>query len=59
MKKTYINPELEVVKIATNGILAASSRDLLDDIAEITGSGEDAEYSNALGREAEFDFDNF
>ena len=59
MKKTYINPELEVVKIATSGILAASSRELLDDIADVTGSGEDAEYTNTLSRESNFDFDNF
>jgi hypothetical protein len=35
MKKTYINPEMEVVKIMTTGMLATSSL-ILDDTEEIT-----------------------
>lgn len=35
MKKTYINPELEVIKIATQQMLANSSL-TIDDTVEIT-----------------------
>ena len=52
MKKTYINPELEVIKIATQQMLAASTL-TLDDTVEITNE------SDLLSREAEIDFDNF
>ena len=31
MKKTYINPELEVIKIATHQMLAASARVYISD----------------------------
>jgi len=49
MKKTYMNPSLEVVKIATQQMLAAS----VD--AAING-----QQSNeaALGRDYDFDFDD-
>jgi len=43
MKKTYINPEMEIVKIATNQMLAAS----------LPGGGS---TDQNLGREDEFDF---
>jgi len=39
MKKTYINPELEVVKLQTMQMLAASSLSLNDDI-QITDDSE-------------------
>ena len=38
MKKTYINPELEVIKIATRQILAASPGDAHDEEPEEYGS---------------------
>jgi len=38
MKKTYINPELEVIKIATQQMLANSSL-TIDDTVEITDEG--------------------
>ncbi len=53
MKKTYINPELNVVKIATQQMLAASDPDGYD--GSINNSGQDG--SNALSREF-FDFDD-
>lgn len=55
MKKTYINPELNVVKIAPHHMLAASP-DGFDGIINDSGSG----GGNALSRELEEDFeDNF
>ena len=62
MKKTYINPELVVVKIATHQMLA-SSPVAFDDLS---GTGEvfltDTELGTdpddeVLGREYDFDFD--
>jgi hypothetical protein len=53
MKKTYINPEVEVIKIQTMQMLAASTLDI-DDSVEITDEG------NLLSREFfddTFDFD--
>jgi len=47
MKKTYINPELEVVKIKTNQYLLAGSPD---------GAHEEVGGGEILGREDEFDF---
>ena len=61
MKKTYINPELVVVKIATHQMLA-SSPVAFDDLGggEIiltdTELGTDPE-DEVLGREYDFDFD--
>ena len=56
MKKTYINPEVEVIKIQTMQMLAASTLDI-DDSVEIT------DENNLLGREFDdeefIDFDNF
>ena len=48
MKKTYINPELEVVKVEINQLLAASPNGLHEE----QGSG------SILGHEDEFDFDS-
>ena len=39
MKKTYINPELEVIKIATQQMLADSTLSI-DDSVEITDEGD-------------------
>jgi len=39
MKKTYINPELEVIKIATQQMLADSTLSI-DDSVEITNEGD-------------------
>lgn len=38
MKKTYINPEMEIVKIATQQMLAGSSFDI-DPTVEVTDEG--------------------
>ena len=51
MKKTYINPTLEVVKIQTVGMLAGSLGQN-DTSASVNGSGE---YTNQLGRDYDFD----
>ena len=40
MKKTYISPEMEVVRIAVSQMLAVSARGFIDDDAEIDGSGD-------------------
>ncbi len=48
MKKTYINPEIEVVKIATQRMLAASANVEFDETP--IGGGD------AVGREDEFDW---
>jgi hypothetical protein len=50
MKKTYINPELEVVKLQTMQMLAASLP-----VVDPTETVED--INNLLGREAELDFE--
>jgi hypothetical protein len=59
MKKTYINPELEVIKIATQQMLADSTLSI-DDSVEITNEGD------LLSRESfdvfddeNVDYDNF
>ena len=59
MKKTYINPELEVIKIATQQMLADSTLSI-DDSVEITDEGD------LLSRESfdvfddeNVDYDNF
>ena len=63
MKKTYINPEMVIVKIATQQMLAASGPAMFDGTGggEITldplvelGTDPDDEV---LGREDDFDFD--
>ena len=62
MKKTYINPEMVIVKIATQQMLASSGPAMFDG----TGGGEisltDTELGSdptdeVLGREDDFDFD--
>ena len=62
MKKTYINPEMVIVKIATQQMLAASGPAMFDG----TGGGEitldptvdiDPVNDEVLGREDDFDFD--
>jgi hypothetical protein len=40
MKKTYITPEMEVVKIAVTQMLAASDRSFANDYASIDGDGD-------------------
>jgi hypothetical protein len=50
MKKTYINPELEVVKLQTTQMLAASLP-----VVDPTETVE--EINDLLGREAELDFE--
>lgn len=55
MKKTYINPELEVVKLHTMQMLAASvgiDDALIEDPGDIGGHGMDFDFS-----EDEFNFD--
>ena len=53
MKKTYINPELVVVKIATQQILAASNPDgFADVIDQVGGDGGDV-----LARDMDFEDD--
>lgn len=51
MKKTYINPELEVVKLQTMQMMASSVIDLTDDdpITDPIDLG---------GRESDFDFED-
>ena len=45
MKKTYIIPEMEIVKIATQQMLALSSRGLYGgEDAGTSGTGDDEEY---------------
>ena len=63
MKKTYINPEMVIVKIATQQMLASSGPAMfngegggeitLDPIVELDPSSGD----EVLGREDDFDFD--
>ena len=50
MKKTYINPSIEVVKIQTVGMLAGSPLQSSTP-ADVTGDGN----YNSLGREYDFD----
>ncbi len=52
MKKTYINPELEVVKLQTMQMMAASL--ILDD----DPSNYVTDDSEILGREGDFDFED-
>ena len=52
MKKTYINPELEVVKLQTMQMMAASL--ILDD----DPSNYVTDDSEILGRENDFDFED-
>ncbi len=40
MKKTYITPELEVVKIAVTQMLAVSDRRFIDENAGINSDGD-------------------
>jgi hypothetical protein len=63
MKKTYINPELEVIKIATQQMLAGSTL-TIDDSIEITNetnllspSFDDETFD--FGTDGVTDFDNF
>lgn len=53
MKKTYINPIIEVVTIGTQQMLAVSNQDLSNTAATKDGSGN---YSNALGHDDDFDW---
>ena len=62
MKKTYINPEMVIVKIATQQMLASSGPAMFDG----SGNGEinldpsvviDPDNDEVLGREDDFDFD--
>ncbi len=47
MKKTYINPQIEIVKIATQQMLALSSRGLYaGEEATTSGTGDDEEYDS-------------
>ena len=48
MKKTYINPEMEVVKLQTMQMLAAS--------ANVLGNYDESTMTD-LGREDDFDFE--
>jgi hypothetical protein len=52
MKKTYINPEIEIIKIATQQMLAGSTLSI-DENVEIT------DENDLLSRESNFNFDNF
>ena len=59
MKKTYINPELEIVKIATHQMLAASNTNM-----GLNVDVEETDINNLLSREVDnfddeddFDFD--
>ena len=49
MKKTYINPELEVVKLQTMQMLAASvgiADEIIDDPGDIGAPGTDFDFSD-------------
>ena len=59
MKKTYINPELEIVKISTHQMLAASNTNM-----DLNVDVEETDINNLLSREVDnfddeddFDFD--
>lgn len=52
MKKTYINPEIEIIKMATQQMLAGSTLSI-DENVEIT------DENDLLSRESNFNFDNF
>ena len=54
MKKTYINPEIEVVKMVINHQLLDGSTLSVD--LKNEGISDEADL---LSREADFDFDNF
>lgn len=52
MKKTYKNPELEIIKIQhTNQLLAGSTYSRDDDFGGASGNSEDNGISSADGRE--------
>jgi len=53
MKKTYINPELEVIKLASQQQMLTGSTLSIDPTEEISNESE------LLSRESDFDFDNF
>ena len=53
MKKTYINPTMEVVKLQMHQQMLAGSPIQSSDSADVTGDGN----YNSLGRE--YDFDDF
>ena len=55
MKKTYINPELEVVKLQTMQMLASSL--ILDDVTEVTDEVE--VLAPELDEEFDFGEDEF
>ena len=55
MKKTYINPSVEVIKIHTIGMLADSLTKYAGE-ASVNGEGE---YTNQLGRDFDFDDDEY
>ena len=59
MKKTYINPELEVIKIATQQMLADSTLSI-DDSVQITDEGDllSRELLDVFDDE-NVDYDNF
>lgn len=52
MKKTYINPEIEIIKMATQQMLAGST-------LSIDSSVEVNDENDLLSRESDFNFDNF
>ena len=53
MKKTYINPNIEVVKIQTSGMLAVSKSGISD--SGVTPQGGDA-ISAGMGHDDDFDW---
>ena len=59
MKKTYINPEMLVVKIATHQMLASSPVSF-DDLGggEITPFDDNPDDGDAMGREDDFDLED-
>ena len=63
MKKTYINPELEVIKIATQQMLAGStltidnSIEITDETNLLSPSFDDETFD--FGTDGVTDFDNF
>ena len=54
MKKTYINPSMEVVKLQMHQQMLAGSPIQSSDPADVTGDGN----YNSLGREYDFDDDD-
>ena len=53
MKKTYINPEIEIIKLASQQQMLTGSTLSIDPSVEITNE------DNLLSRDSDFDFDNF